>query len=310
MKENVLMAIAVIGLMLGTIFAGCIGESEKKNTVATDATETSAGPSGSETEQAPNQTNATENANKTAENIIFSDDFDDSAVNSAWKTADCDAEDGTSFEEKDGMMQIYAGGVDVYDATADYMGYFPVPIPVPISGTSGTPAGAYAVFPPMADQYGAVYTPISGNFEVSVKVVSVDTAGTYAKGGIMVKNDISAAASSKGHLILGAENAKGRGTYFGWDADDNGYIEKSATVASALPIWLKLAKNGTKFTASQSTDGIKWSELGSVDIASAEGSQSVGLFYCANSYADNTLFWQPNHQMGWAKFDNFTIQKA
>ena len=109
MKLKNVMAIAVIGLMLATALSGCTGGNDDTGGTGDGTGDTGTGGigdtgtgGGSGNQTGENQTN-----------IIFSDNFDDNKMDSNWKTADCDNVDGTTFEEKEGMMQICAGGKDI-----------------------------------------------------------------------------------------------------------------------------------------------------------------------------------------------------
>ncbi|MDD5502808.1 MAG: hypothetical protein PHH26_05010 [Candidatus Thermoplasmatota archaeon] len=296
MRIGLLAAFLMVGLMLGAMFSGCTGSENGSEAAQSEdgAGTTEAG----ESQTASNGGNASGIVQ--AENVIFSDNFNGSAMNAAWKTADCDNEDGTKFEIKEGMMQVYAGGVDVYDGTEGYGGQIPASVKIQ----------DYCL--PMADEYGAAYITANGNFEICVKVNSIDAAGACSKGGIMVKNDISkAAAKGQGYVILCAQNpSAGANACLLWDSNDDGYIDSNAKTSTvALPMWLKLVKSGTEFKGYYSTDGAKWSDVASATLSSTGQSENVGLFYCANSCTDNTIFWQANHQMGFSKFSDFVVQK-
>ncbi len=273
--------------MLATVFAGCVGGDEtgsgESNGGTYDTGGTDDGTSGNETGT------ETGNATESAANVIFSDNFDDNKMDSNWKTADCDNTDGTTFEEKEGMMQIYAGGKDMLQRS-DFK----------------------------CDEYGAVYhSKINGDFMVVVKIVSQEITsqipsneyyypGTWAKAGIMIRNDISAAGSSSGYVFMAANPSFWE---FSFDNDSDGYVETSpkSSERAVFPCWLKLIKEGKVFTGYYSTDGNGWNELGNATLDSANPSQDAGIFHCAaTGIAGFPIGWgDPNL----AKFDNFIIER-
>lgn len=281
------LAIAMVGLMFATAFAGCTGgdkPAETSGVAENQPSENYEGAVGME-----NTTNETASSEAGNESAIFSDNFDDNKMDSNWKTADCDNVDGTAFEEKEGMVQIYAGGIDMYQR-GDLK----------------------------CDEYGAVYySKADGDFIVVVKVVSEEVAspmpsndyyypGTWAKAGIMIRNDVSAAGSSPGYVFIAAAPSFWEFTF---DNDSDGYVESGpkSSERATFPCWLKVVKEGKAFTGYYSTDGNGWKELGKATLDSANPSQDVGIFHCAaTGVAGFPIGWgDPNL----AKFDDFMIKR-
>lgn len=151
-----------------------------------------------------------------------------------------------------------------------------------------------------SDQYGAIYDPetvIGESATVTVKVVDQEITGGWAKTGLMIRNDVTAAGESTGYaaLMVTGDN----GFEFEWDADGDGFVDSSQNDGnSARPCWLRLEKAGTTFTASFSTDGSSWTEIGSADVPEATDAQNVAMF--ATSHTQSEL--------GRAEFDQFEVQ--
>lgn len=290
--ESKFAACSIIAiLMLGVLFSGCTSEDKAQEIQNGDEqggqNETAENPDGADAAESQQSEN-------NSLNLLFYDDFNDGTMNPAWKTADCDNADGTKFEEKEGAMQVYGGGKDIYEPQAGIASY---PMITTFVGS---------------DEYSAVYTKIDGNFFAIVKVTGADAIHEYSKTGIMIRNDISASGSSTGYVVLALESPDGgRGAYFGWDSDDNGYIDSSEKLGNtAYPMWLGISKNGTKFTGFFSMGNGKWEQIAQIEIASAQQSQDVGLFYAPHSYDDSMyVYWIPGNEMGTAKFDNFVVEK-
>ena len=196
------------------------------------------------------------------------DDFNDNSMDISWKTADKDGTDGTSFNETNQQMQIDANGSDVWYYNNQ-------------------------------DQYGAVYQSVNGDFIAIVKVISQENTNQRAKTGIMVKNDISQAASSTGYII--AAVTPSHGYILQRDSNNDGYIDASTTDkwTATYPSYLKLIKVGTTFTWYYSTDGSTWNKIDSANLSSANSTQDIGMFVC--SHASWTLCL--------VKFDDFRVRK-
>ncbi|MCD6418074.1 DUF2341 domain-containing protein [bacterium] len=197
--------------------------------------------------------------------FVIYDDFNDNTIDPSWKTVDADNCDGTNFSESGGEMQITAGGVDTW-------------------GTS--------------DEYASVYQSVDGDFVATVKVVSQENTSSWAKAGIMVRNDMSAPGSSKGYVFMVV--TPGNGWAFQYDPDDDGYLDGNKSIGTtSYPNYIKLVKHGTEFTGYYSLDGENWTEVYSTTLSSANSIQDVGM--SVTSHAGSTLCL--------VKFDNFIVRK-
>ncbi len=280
-------AMLLMGLMLATAFSGCTGGENDTGGTGDTGTDDGTGDTGG---IGDNQTGG----NQTGGNqTIFSDNFDDNKMDPLWKTADCDNDDRTKIEEKEGTIQITAGGIDVHED--------------PLRGVK-------------CDEYAAVYySKVNGDFEAIVKVVSLESEtiipenenyypGIWAKAGIMVRNDISAAGSSTGYAIICISPNYWE---FKVDSDDNGYLNTGVSTEEkgTYPCWLKMVKEGTKFTGYYSTDGTNWKEVGNAPLNSANVNQDVGMFACAATGGAGPIGWpEPIYKIPLARFDDFVVK--
>ena len=174
--------------------------------------------------------------------LTVDDDFNDGNYN-GWSTTDRDGDGGTSFTINSNRMQINAGGADTW--TGD-------------------------------DEYGSVYRSITGDFVAIVKVNSQENTNSWAKAGIMVRNNMPGSGSSTGYVFMVV--TPGNGYSFQWDSDANGYLDQnSKSGSSSYPCYLKLVKSGTTFTGYYSTNGTNWTQRGSATVASANSTQHVGM---------------------------------
>ncbi|WP_198676001.1 right-handed parallel beta-helix repeat-containing protein [Kribbella monticola] len=131
------------------------------------------------------------------------------------------------------------------------------------------------------DQFGSIYR--AGSFavqaSVSARVVSVNDANAWAKSGVMVRNDISKPGASAGYAVVAATARNG--VVFEWDSNGDGYLDTDAraSVDSYRPVWVKLDRSGTSFSASYSYDGHNYVPIGTpVTLATAAAKQDAGIF--------------------------------
>lgn len=150
-----------------------------------------------------------------------------------------------------------------------------------------------------ADDYGAAYvSDISTANDVTaiVKVTAQENTDGWAKAGLIMRNDVTAAGESSGYAaaMVTAEN----GFEFEWDSDANGFVNEAANVGeSTWPCWLKLERNERTFTSYYSTDGETWHMIGSSDVLGIADTQDVALF--ATSHAGD--------EQGTAEFEEFNV---
>jgi hypothetical protein len=192
------------------------------------------------------------------------DDFSAGTLNSKWTCQDADANAGTgtcSVTANAGQLTLNGAGADVFGAN---------------------------------NAYTAVYRKdIPGNFDVSVKVVSLDNSNANSKAGIMLANNFTS-LSSGGHVHMCVTATAG--VKFEYDSSGTvGNLNKSQVAAGvSAPVWLRLVKSGYFVTAYYKTAvGNAWTQLGIAQNAeSAELYNHVGLFMTSHvaATAGNAVF--------------------
>jgi hypothetical protein len=141
-------------------------------------------------------------------------------------------------------------------------------------------AGTYAVLD-HGDQYGTAYLP-QGLGETNSAIVRLENADSLVnwigRVGLMVRKDITKPGQSPGYLAFGV--SPGNGPSLEWDSNGDGVIDKRTELDgySNWPGWLKLERQGTRFTGYTSKDGSNWSKIGEADVPGAEGALDVGVF--------------------------------
>jgi hypothetical protein len=129
------------------------------------------------------------------------------------------------------------------------------------------------------DEYGAIYMPDEFDTDAATvtTVESQEYTSDWAKAGVMVANDMTAAGGSAGDVLVAV--TPGNGFVMQWDSDGDGYLDTSTdTGSTTYPCTLKLERSGSTFTGYYSTDGgDTFTEIDSVDIGEANDIQDVGL---------------------------------
>jgi hypothetical protein len=159
------------------------------------------------------------------------------------------------------------GGI-VSDLTLKFQGMAPS---LSIDEETGTYqiAGTGADIWTNTDQFHYVYMQLTGDGEISARVVSNGTgSNTWAKGGVMIRE--STATDSR-HMMMALTGGDGNGIQFAGRAENGG--NSSALHGGpvvAPPAYVKLTRTGNDFSAYYSIDGETW-ELFEAPVDDAGG---------------------------------------
>lgn len=141
-------------------------------------------------------------------------------------------------------------------------------------------AAGDAVVMHYSDQYGAIYLekglPLNGT--VVVKVDNPELRSNWPGiSGIIVRGKIDQPGQPGPYLILGSSPAAG--TYLDWATPGSGVIDKHAEVEgfTVWPHWLKLERQGSKFTGYSSIDNQHWTRVGEAELPDASGPLDAGM---------------------------------
>jgi hypothetical protein len=70
----------------------------------------------------------------------------------------------------------------------------------------------------------------------------------------------------------------GNGAYFQWRASDGASAQSSNSVSGLkAPIWLRMVRSGSSFSAYYSTNGSSWTQIGSTETITMPTVALVGL---------------------------------
>lgn len=144
------------------------------------------------------------------------DDFSAAALGAAWTFFDADGEAGGSSRLAGGKLELAGKGSDVFQAVNEFVG---------VKRAAAT-----------------------GDFDVSVKIESQTNTNGWAQAGILAAND-AGDLSKGGYVIVDVTPENGYHVFYD-AAGTMGTLDKHADVGvSAYPVWIRLARAGTKFSA-------------------------------------------------------------
>jgi regulation of enolase protein 1 (concanavalin A-like superfamily) len=122
-----------------------------------------------------------------------------------------------------------------------------------------------------ADQFHYVYQPVTGDIDVSARVASLQGSSPWAKAGVMIRETL---AKDSRHAM--ALSSTGNGTTFQRRIDPGGFCVFTSGPANAPPMWVRLVRSANQFTSYASTDGVKWTTIGT-DTVPMGSAVFVGL---------------------------------
>jgi alpha-galactosidase len=151
------------------------------------------------------------------------------------------------------------------------------------------------------DMYSAIYqqAAVGSSATVQTEVTGQQDMSGFAKAGIMVRNDITAAGTGPEGVVL-FESPSG-GIQLEWDDNGGTYIDNvtpaNGTISDTVPVWLRLVRGGSSYTGYYSTDGSTWTEVGSATVPGQAATQDAGLFMTSHATGDPGLVY----------FDGFSV---
>lgn len=195
------------------------------------------------------------------------DDFSGPALAAAWSFVDADGEPGGSARLNGGKLELAGKGSDAFNAVNEFVGV-------------KRPAEA-------------------GDFDVSVKIESQTATHGWAQAGILAAND-AGDPSKGGYVIVDVTPANGYHAFYD-AAGSVGTLDKHADAGvTAYPVWLRLARTGTKFSAwYRNQPQGSWTAIAQAFETQGTGSASQ-LALVSLSHNDTAE--------GKAVFDDFTCQ--
>jgi regulation of enolase protein 1 (concanavalin A-like superfamily) len=140
-----------------------------------------------------------------------------------------------------------------------------------VSSNTWVVSGSGANIWDAADAFQFAYRSVSGDFDVAARLTRLDEVNEWSKAGLMVRESIAANAKN-----VYAMYSNGTGLALQYRAATGGTTTRVAGQQVAEPIWVRLVRLGTRFTAYRSTDGNTWTATGSTTLTMAS-SVYVGI---------------------------------
>lgn len=146
-----------------------------------------------------------------------SDDFTGPALGAPWKFLDADGGAGGGYALAGGKLELTGRGRDAFKEVNEFVGVW--------------------------------RSDIAGDFDVSVKIESQANTHGWAQAGILAAADLSD-LSKGGYVVVDASPANGYNFFYD-SAEPIGSLDKVIMPGAApgYPVWLRLAKSGTRFSA-------------------------------------------------------------
>ena len=137
-----------------------------------------------------------------------------------------------------------------------------------------------------ADAFHYVYTSLTGDGEITARVVSIQFTDPWAKAAVMFRESL---APGSRHVLMAV--TAGGGSAFQWRPTADNFSRNTDGPIANVPFWVKLTRAGNTFTGFVSPDGITWRRLDSVSIP-LKKTIYVGLALSAhnNSALNSALF--------------------
>jgi fibro-slime domain-containing protein len=134
-----------------------------------------------------------------------------------------------------------------------------------------------------ADQFRFAYLPMSGDFDVSVRVQSISAANAWSKAGLMVRQDLT--AGSKNVYVCITPTA-GNGASIQYRSTSGGGTTFINTGSITAPYYVRLTRTGNLFTAQYSAGGSSWTTISTYTLAMTD---PVNFGLAVTSHISGTL---------------------
>ncbi len=142
------------------------------------------------------------------------------------------------------------------------------------------------------DAFHFVYQTLTGNGQITARVVSLQNTNAAAKAGVMIRESLT--ANSKHAMMCIKPTA---GLAFLRRATTGGSTSSTSGAVVPPPYWVRLVRSGSSFTAFSSSNGVSWTQVGSAATISMAATVQIGLAVNSKNNAVLTT----------AVFDNVSI---
>ncbi|MCK4913959.1 MAG: hypothetical protein KAS69_05120 [Planctomycetes bacterium] len=148
-----------------------------------------------------------------------------------------------------------------------------------VSGGIYTVTGAGCDFWGNYDEGHYAYRRLSGDCQITARVVSMTNTDYWAKAGVMIRE--SRYVDSK--CVLMAMTPDSKNATFQWRSTTGGDTTASTQYSLSLPYWVRLVRVGDTFKAYRSSNGTSWTQQGSTQTISMSEDIYIGLAVTSHS---------------------------
>jgi len=173
---------------------------------------------------------------------------------------------------------------------------------VPAEGSASYSSGVFTVKATgdgvysTADGFHFVYLPLSGNGTIIARVASLSgTSGAQA--GVMIRETMNPAATAAFSYYNANEYA-----YFEYRTSTGGTASAADTSAGSLPYWVEVVRNGSSFSAYESSNDVNWVQVGTTQTIDMATNVYIGLGVDNGSTTSSTV--------ATATFDNVSVSTS
>jgi hypothetical protein len=131
-----------------------------------------------------------------------------------------------------------------------------------------------------SDQFNYLTNSLTGDGVVIARVISQTPTDPWAQAGVMIRNDATA-----GSPEVAAELTASNGVAFRYRYTEGGQTFQVFQTGITAPEWIRLSRSSNTFTATYSSDGVGWTQIGSPQTVSMNSSVLAGLDVTAHSNA-------------------------
>jgi regulation of enolase protein 1 (concanavalin A-like superfamily) len=142
-----------------------------------------------------------------------------------------------------------------------------------------------------ADAFRYTYQPLTGDGTITARVATQEATSGWSKVGVMIRES-TAAGSRQALMAVTPSN----GFAMQYRSNTNGSSSHIAGPTGTAPGWVRMVRSGNQFTGFSSTDGVTWTQVGSVSITMG-ANVLIGLEADANTSA----------LLNTSTFDNVTV---
>ncbi len=171
---------------------------------------------------------------------------------------------------------------------------------VGLTGSAGESAGTFSITGSGADVWGTADAlqyasqTLTGDGEIVARVATIQNTDRWSKAGVMMRDTLDP-GSAHAFMLVSPE----KGLAFQRRTVAGGESTNMSGGAGTAPMWVRLVRSGSSFSAYVSTDGSTWTLVGTDTIAMG-ASIHVGLAVTAHD----------NSKVCTATFDNVTITQG